>query len=57
MRRGARRRVEFHALALVFALFVLTVAAAEIAVGLAVVVALFRRRGTLELDELREVRG
>ena len=41
----------------VFALFVLTVAAAEIAVGLAVVVTLFRRRGTLELDELREVRG
>jgi NADH-quinone oxidoreductase subunit K len=36
--------------ALVF--FVITVAAAEVAVGLAILVALFRKRGTLLADEL-----
>lgn len=41
----------------VFTLFILTVAAAEIAIGLAIVTVVFRSRGTLRLDELRDVRG
>jgi len=36
----------------VFVFFILTVAAAEVAVGLAIIVALFRRRQTIEVDEL-----
>ena len=36
----------------VFVFFVLTVAAAEVAVGLAIIVALFRRRGTVQVDRL-----
>ena len=40
-----------------FAFFVMAVAAAEAAVGLAIIVAVFRRRATVNLDELRELRG
>lgn len=36
----------------VFALFVIAVAAAEAAVGLAIVIAIFRNRGTVNVDEL-----
>ncbi len=36
----------------VLALFVISLAAAEAAVGLAIVVAVFRRRKTLNIDEL-----
>ena len=36
----------------VFVFFILTVAAAEVAVGLAIIVALFRRRMTIQVDEL-----
>lgn len=36
----------------VFVFFILTVAAAEVAVGLAIIVALFRKRQTVQLDEL-----
>ncbi len=39
------------------ALFVMTVAAAEAAVGLALVLALFRGRGTVNVDEVRSLRG
>ncbi|MBN2362304.1 MAG: NADH-quinone oxidoreductase subunit NuoK [Deltaproteobacteria bacterium] len=39
------------------AFFVMAVAAAEAAVGLAIVVAVFRRRATVNLDELRELKG
>ncbi len=35
----------------IFALFVITVAAAEAAVGLAIVIALFRRRRTTDVDD------
>jgi len=35
----------------VFVFFVMTVAAAEVAVGLAIIVALFRNRETLNIDE------
>jgi NADH-quinone oxidoreductase subunit K len=36
----------------VFVFFILTVAAAEVAVGLAIIVALFRSRRTVQVDEL-----
>jgi NADH-quinone oxidoreductase subunit K len=36
----------------VFVFFILTVAAAEVAVGLAIIVALFRKRQTIRVDEL-----
>ena len=37
--------------------FVLVVAAAEVVVGLAIIVAVFRRRATASVDELDELRG
>ena len=40
-----------------FALFVLTIAAAEIAIGLAIVVVVFRSRETIDTEDLSEVRG
>ena len=36
----------------VFVFFILTVAAAEVAVGLAIIVALFRKRQTIYVDQL-----
>src|ERR1700685_3345753 len=36
----------------IFVFFILTVAAAEVAVGLAIIVALFRARQTIQVDEL-----
>ena len=36
----------------VFVFFILTVAAAEVAVGLAIVVALFRQKQTIQVSEL-----
>jgi len=36
----------------VFVFFILTVAAAEVAVGLAIIVALFRTRQTVQVDQL-----
>jgi NADH:ubiquinone oxidoreductase subunit K len=39
----------------VFALFVITIAAAEVGVGLAIVLAVFRTRGTVAVDELAEL--
>lgn len=41
----------------VFVFFILTVAAAEVAVGLAIIVALFRKRGTIEVDELNGLKN
>jgi len=41
----------------VFVFFILTVAAAEVAIGLAIIVALFRQRKTLMLDELNELKN
>ncbi|HLA67361.1 MAG TPA: NADH-quinone oxidoreductase subunit NuoK [Acidimicrobiia bacterium] len=38
-------------------LFVMVVAAAEVVVGLAIIVAVFRRRKTASVDELSELRG
>ncbi|MBK9519225.1 MAG: NADH-quinone oxidoreductase subunit NuoK [Anaeromyxobacter sp.] len=38
------------------AFFVIAVAAAEAAVGLAIIIAVFRTRGTVNMDEVRELR-
>ena len=38
-------------------LFVIVVAAAEVTVGLAIIVAVFRRRATANVDELESLRG
>jgi len=41
----------------VFALFVLTVAAAEAAIGLAILVAFFRNRGSIAVEDIDTLRG
>ena len=41
----------------VFALIVMVVAACEVAVGLGLIVAIFRRRLPIDVDELRELQG
>ena len=41
----------------VFVFFILTVAAAEVAVGLAIIVALFRRRDTVHVDQLNALKN
>jgi NADH-quinone oxidoreductase subunit K len=45
-----------HAVGQVFAIFVITVAAAEAAVGLAIVLAFFRNKDTLDVDEMDGLR-
>ena len=40
----------------VLAFFSMVVAAAEVVVGLAIIVALFRRRGTIDVDDATELR-
>jgi len=41
----------------VFALFVLTVAAAEVAIGMAIVVVYFRNRGSIEVEDVNLMKG
>ena len=41
----------------IFALIVMVVAACEVAVGLGLIVALFRRRLPIDVDEIRELHG
>ena len=41
----------------VFALFVLTVAAAEAAIGLAILVAYFRNRGSIDVNDIDVLKG
>ena len=41
----------------VFVFFILTVAAAEAAIGLAILVVLFRNRATINVEELDELKG
>jgi len=41
----------------VFVFFILTVAAAEVAVGLAIIVALFRKRQTVQVEELNALKN
>ena len=49
----------FHAdlLGQVFALFVLTVAAAEAAIGLAIVVVYYRNRGSIAVEDVNMMKG
>jgi NADH:ubiquinone oxidoreductase subunit K len=41
----------------VFALFVITIAAAEVGVGLAIVLMLYRNRASIDLDQVDTMRG
>lgn len=41
----------------IFVFFIFTVAAAEVAVGLAIIVALFRKRQTIHVEELNALRN
>jgi NADH-quinone oxidoreductase subunit K len=41
----------------IFALFILTVAAAEAAIGLAIVVVYYRNRGTIAVDDINLMKG
>ena len=41
----------------VFTMFVLTVAAAEAAIGLAIVVVFFRNRRSIEVDDISQMKG
>ena len=41
----------------VFVFFILTVAAAEAAIGLAILVVVFRNRGTINVSELDDLKG
>ena len=41
----------------VFALFVITIAAAEVGVGLAIVLMLYRNRASIDLDQVDAMRG
>jgi len=51
----ARQYASLDGQILVF--FVLTVAAAEVAVGLALIVAIFRTRKTINIDEMNQLKG
>jgi NADH:ubiquinone oxidoreductase subunit K len=51
--RGVQNAIDGH----VFTVFVMAVAAAEAAVGLALVILLFRNRVTVDLDELDRLKG
>ena len=41
----------------IFAMFVLTVAAAEAAIGLAILVVFFRNRGSIEVEDVNMMKG
>ena len=47
------RQVDGH----IFSFFVMVVAAAEAAVGLAIILAVFRNRGTLEIDQVSSMKN
>ena len=41
----------------IFVFFVMAVAAAEVAVGLAIIIALYRNKGSINIDEANTMRG
>jgi NADH-quinone oxidoreductase subunit K len=41
----------------IFVFFVMTVAAAEVAVGLALIVAIFRLRSSIDVDQINTLKG
>jgi NADH-quinone oxidoreductase subunit K len=51
---GANGLPNYNAQVLVF--FIITVAAAEVAVGLAIIVALYRARQTIHVEDVRSLR-
>ena len=53
----ARVAILIDPLSVLMALIVMVVAACEVAVGLGLVVALYRRRLPIDVDELRELQG
>jgi NADH-quinone oxidoreductase subunit K len=56
--QGARVREKYAVeSASVFVLFIIVLAAIEAAVGLAIAVNLFRRQGTIDLQDIRSLRG
>jgi NADH:ubiquinone oxidoreductase subunit K len=54
---GALQGPEAAVTGQVFALFVITIAAAEVGVGLAIVLLIYRNRTTVDLDEVDLMRG
>ena len=46
-----------HVTGQIFVFFILTVAAAEAAIGLAILVVLFRKSGTIEVEKLNSLKG
>ena len=54
---GAMRTGEAAVTAQVFALFVITIAAAEVGVGLAIVLLIYRNRTSVDFDEVSAMRG
>lgn len=41
----------------IFTMFILTVAAAEAAIGLAILVAFYRKKNSIEIDDISELKG
>ena len=41
----------------IFTMFILTVAAAEAAIGLAILVCFFRNRGTIDVEDINQMKG
>lgn len=41
----------------VFALFIMAIAAAEVALGLAILISLYRNKPTVDVEEMRDLRG
>ena len=41
----------------ILVIFIITVAAAEAAIGLAIIIALFRNKDTIHVDEMNEMKG
>ena len=41
----------------VFVFFILTIAAAEVVVGLAIIVAIYRSRASIDIDEINSLKG
>jgi NADH-quinone oxidoreductase subunit K len=46
-----------HITGQIFVFFILTVAAAEAAIGLAIVILLFRNRGNIDVDHMNHLKG
>jgi len=54
---GAMRGAEAAVAGQVFALFVITIAAAEVGVGLAIILLIYRNRSSVDLDDVDLMKG